>query len=193
MIIVATALTLLSMAVIVAVGQWAFRAAVFFGAMQFVSVVGLCAAADTVRGAEIGKFLSIPWAAGLADPKRGEVEEKFASWGKRVGKALHDLGELLALRNDDATEYNDESNYFSINVSGGQEDGAVIKRLKLDHLLHSYYNPDEPTALYYDYEKVYAAITRACPSGWQRPTEAPLENCPGGDEFCWNHCHRAFH
>lgn len=183
MIIVATALTLLSMAVLVAAGQWAFRACVFFGAMQFVSMVGLCAAADKARGEEFGRFLAIPWAAGLEDPQRGEIEEKFANWGERIGRTLHDLGELLSLRSDDPLEYNDESNYFSINIAGGEEDGALVKRLKLDHLLHSYYNPDEPTVLYYDYEKVYAAITERVAGSWQRKTETPLERYPGGEDF----------
>jgi hypothetical protein len=50
-------------------------------------------------------------------------------------------------------------------------------------LIHSYWNPDQPAKLYYDYELVYAAITERSAAMSGRPTQVTLENFPGSDEM----------
>ncbi len=187
MIVVTTALALMTMGLLVAGGQWVFRSFVFFGAMQFVALVGLCAVADTDRGAWLGEKLGT-LTAGRAPDATGREPfagsdydrkvEPWRQWGRRLGTGLHDLGLALALRDDDADEYTDESNYYTINVSDAMEDGDQVKELKLDHLIHSYFNPDNPTKLYYDYERVYAAVTERAAASWKRRTSTRLDSLP---------------
>lgn len=181
MIIVCTALTLLTMSLLVAGGQWAFRALVLFGAVQFVTVIGCCAAADEDRLASLGGKFGSASAWFSSSSEREKSAEAWTEWGRQLGRSLHELGRVLALRDDRRGEYNDESNYFAINISGDNQDGDSVKELKLDHLLHSYYNADNPTKLYYDYERVYAAITERAANEWERTTEVNLRVPPVAD------------
>ena len=64
-----------------------------------------------------------------------------------------------------------------------RHEGDAVKILKLDYLLHSYFNPDNPTRLYYEYEKVYAAITERAAGQWDRTTDVPLEKIPDDGEL----------
>jgi len=114
---------------------------------------------------------------------RRQAEDAWGKWGGKLGKHLHAVGLALSLRSDDPEEYNDESDYYSINISNARIHGDTVKQLRLDYLLHSYYNADNPTKLYYDYEQVYAAITERAASAWNRTTAAPLDKLPPGDEF----------
>jgi hypothetical protein len=114
---------------------------------------------------------------------RRQAEDAWGKWGSKLGKQLHSVGLALGLRSDEPDEYNDESDYYAINIASARVHGDTVKQLRLDYLLHSYYNPDNPTKLYYDYEQVYAAITERAASSWDRTTAAPLEKLPGGDEF----------
>jgi hypothetical protein len=115
--------------------------------------------------------------------ERKQAEDEWAKWGARLGRQLHAVGLTLAMRSDDPDEYNDESDYYSINISDSLEKGDRIKRLRLDYLVHSYYNPDNPSKLYYDYEQVYAAVTLRAAATWNRPTQVRLEELPAQDEF----------
>ncbi len=55
-----------------------------------------------------------------------------------------------------------ESNYYCIRVSDlTLEGGLQVKVLRLDQLLHSYVVLDDPTALIYGYEKVFAEIANS--------------------------------
>lgn len=110
------------------------------------------------------------------------------AWQNHTGDIaihLHELGLLLWLRDDITGQYHDESNYSYINVSNGYEQGESVKQLRLDKLMHSYFNPAEPTKLYYEYEKIYAEITDRVATGWDRqttvglPAEADLANVLG--------------
>ncbi|HEY3964535.1 MAG TPA: fused MFS/spermidine synthase [Planctomycetaceae bacterium] len=114
--------------------------------------------------------------------ERETAEKEWAKWGARLGRQLHSVGLTLALRSDKANEYNDESDYFSINISNGHEEGDSVKQLRLDYLTHSYYNPDNPTKLYYTYEKVYAAITERAAQLWSRQTTATVRSFPDGGD-----------
>jgi spermidine synthase len=53
-----------------------------------------------------------------------------------------------------------ETNYFCIKVREEERDGEPVRVLILDRLVHSYSSLDDPTRLVYDYEKIYAEITR---------------------------------
>ncbi|MFC1976729.1 fused MFS/spermidine synthase [Chloroflexota bacterium] len=48
-----------------------------------------------------------------------------------------------------------ESNYHTVKVYQNENN---VKSLSLDHLIHSYTNPDDPTVLVYDYIKVFVEI-----------------------------------
>ena len=117
--------------------------------------------------------------------ERKHAEDGWAEWGARLGKQLHSIGLTLAMRSDELDEYNDESNYYSINISDGVDDPTRdnVKMLRLDYLTHSYFNPENPTKLYYDYEKVYAAITLRAAALWNRPTQVRLESLPNHENF----------
>lgn len=114
---------------------------------------------------------------------RREAEDGWGKWGAKLGKHLHSVGLALSLRSDHPEEYNDESDYYSINISNARVHGDTVKQLRLDYLLHSYYNPDNPTKLYYDYEQVYAAITERAAASWNRTTAAPLARLPEGADI----------
>lgn len=113
--------------------------------------------------------------------ERLHAEEEWAKWGEKLGGQLHEVGRTLALRRDDPNDYIDESDYFTIKISNSYEHGDRVKVLTLDHLIHSYWNPDRPTKLYYDYEQVYAAITERAAAMPQRSTEVTLERLPAAD------------
>ena len=154
-----TAATLALMGVFVASGQWMFRGVMFFGWLQFVLWIGLLASA---RQPEL------------------EAGQREKWWHRALGK-VHELGMELNLRNDDPDEYHAESDYFSINVGQripGSDESVQVPALILDHLTHSYFDPDNPTHLYYDYEKIYAGLTERAAEGWKRKVEAPLEKLP---------------
>ncbi|MBI3866571.1 MAG: spermidine synthase, partial [Planctomycetia bacterium] len=114
--------------------------------------------------------------------ERETAEEEWGKWGARLGKQLHAVGLTFALRSDKPNEYNDESDYYSINISNVQEEGDLVKQLRLDFLTHSYYNPENPTKLYYTYEKVYAAITERAAREWSRRTAVSLAAFPGEEQ-----------
>ncbi|MBI4180384.1 MAG: fused MFS/spermidine synthase, partial [Chloroflexi bacterium] len=54
-------------------------------------------------------------------------------------------------------DYTRESNYFTIQVVQGD---VNVKVLVIDHLIHSYVRPGEPTFLLYDYTRVFAEIVK---------------------------------
>ena len=53
-----------------------------------------------------------------------------------------------------------ESNYFCIRISTANIDGRQVRSLVLDHLIHSYVLPEDPSFLGYGYERVYDELTR---------------------------------
>ena len=52
-----------------------------------------------------------------------------------------------------------ETNYFCIKVKEQEVDGAPVRILVLDRLVHSHSSLDDPTKLVYGYEKMYAEVT----------------------------------
>lgn len=166
--------TLAAMGFLSAGSQWAFRSAVLFGWMQFVTWIGLAAAVTDVGMKNLaetfGKVATI-----TSEPfDRSLKMSRWSSFGERFGRQLHELGLTLGLREDNLGEYHDESNYSYINVTQQTENGERVAVLKLDKLIHSYFVLDNPTALNYDYEKVYAAVTEQAVATWDRSTTVSL-------------------
>jgi hypothetical protein len=191
MIIVLTSAALAVMGLLVGVGQWAFRSAVLFGWLQFVAVAGVYSTVDGEACAAVSRFVARiyvvhPLKPGLKEVERRELQRKIDRWsvnGERIGSSLHQVGLALRLRDDQPGVYRDESNYYTIVVEDTVEDGDSIKELKLDHLIHSYWNADNPTKLYYDYERVYAAVTERAASLWSREASVVLPPVSDLDDF----------
>lgn len=187
-IVLMVAATLAAMGVFSAAGQRVFRTAVCAGWLQFVCLTGLAAAANAeslgAAGALVGKALSI-WPASTNAENSGDDGSshtaKVIEWtrfGEQLGENFHALGLTLRLREDDPDEYHDESNYSYINVKPGVEDGDDVKYLRLDKLIHSYYNPSKPTELYYEYERIYAAVTERALTDRRQVTSVSLGAFP---------------
>jgi len=156
-----TAGTLALLAVIVAGSQRLFRAGVVLGWMQMLGWIVLFATARSdvwaAAGLTVGQCLTV-----RSNPvDRAVACNKWEEYGSVVGDKLHELGFLFRLRDDLIRQYHDESNYSDITVMNNELQGKLIKSLKLDKLIHSYYLPHDPTSLHYEYERVYAAVTKA--------------------------------
>ena len=95
--------------------------------------------------------------------------------GEEIGYHLHSLCLYCFLRSDQTGEYHDESNYSYINVSDTLEEDEVVRQLRLDKLVHSYFNPEQPSKLYYEYEKIYAEVTERVATSWSRETSVSVE------------------
>jgi len=100
-----------------------------------------------------------------ADDKAFAKITEWKYFGGNVAGKLHELGLLLKLRDDVPGQYYDESSYSYIHVGDDYTDGSQVRYLRLDKLIHAYYEPDNPTALHYEYEQVYAAVTKATAPG----------------------------
>ena len=112
--------------------------------------------------------------------------ESIDEWrihGEELGRAMHEVGLRLYLRDDLTGEYHDESNYSYVNVHDGFEGDDMVRQLRLDKLVHSYFNPEDPTKLYYEYEQIYAEATHRVTAGWQRETSVDLEAFSGLDRI----------
>jgi spermidine synthase len=67
---------------------------------------------------------------------------------------------LFQARNSWQEHYTRESNYYAINVTTENNPSGTKKSLVLDHLVHSFVYPDEPTRLEYGYEKTFTELAR---------------------------------
>lgn len=114
--------------------------------------------------------------------ERKQAEDEWADWGARLGTQMHVFGLTLALRRDDPRQYNDESDYFSINIADLPSENGVVKVLTQDHLVHSYYDARNPTKLHYEYEQIYAAVTERAAAQWKRRTAVDMAWIPD-DKF----------
>lgn len=108
-----------------------------------------------------------------------ETVDSWREHGEEIGYHLHSLGLYCFLRGDQTGEYHDESNYSYVNVSDALVEGDVTRQLRLDKLVHSYFNPEQPSKLYYEYEKIYAEVTERVATGWNRETPITIEPFDG--------------
>ena len=158
------------LAVIVAGSGRVFRATVVCGWMQLLGWTVLAATSTQPMLAAVGKTVGSTLSVAQSKSKAATTRERWSYYGGSVGLKLHELGLLLKLRDDRVGTYYDESNYSTIIVGEDEaEDGTPIKYLRLDKLIHSYYDPLDPTALHYEYEQVYAAVTKATAKSLVRP------------------------
>lgn len=158
-IIALTALTLAVLSFTVAGGQRIFRVVVVCGWLQTWAIVTLIAISTPELWAGAGEWVAEQTALFRPFDKQLDARDRLRGFGQEIGESLQGLGILLSLRDDTPGEYHDESQYSYINVGTASDMGSDVKFLRLDKLVHSYFNPRQPTELYYDYEKVYAALT----------------------------------
>ncbi len=178
-----TAATLALLAVAVAGGRWAFRTAVVVGWLQFLTFLWVAATitSPTAEGvaAQYGKLLMKI----SPEIEHDHIQRYWAKFGDSLGGKLHELGLILHVRDDELDAYHDESSYSYIQVRDDYIEGIPVRALRLDKLDHSYFDPNEPTKLHYEYEEVYAAIThRAAPRPLPQST-AKIPQFPGRDEL----------
>lgn len=171
-----TSAVLAMLGVIVASGQWVFRTAVVLGWLQTLGLLVLATIGSGDLFAGVVERLAGPPA--VDDDAPGE----WRQFARAVGEKFHEFGLLLKLRDDSPGRYYDESQYSYLEVGDDYVNDAPVKYLRLDKLIHSYYNPEEPTALYYEYEQVYAAVTKRV-AGSPGPVTAPLAQFPGSAEL----------
>ncbi|MBC8117671.1 MAG: fused MFS/spermidine synthase, partial [Candidatus Saccharimonas sp.] len=174
-----TASTLGLLAVIMAGSGKIFRASVVCGWMQLLGWTVLAATCTQPMMAAVGKTVGSTLSVTQSKSKATTTRERWSYFGGSVGLKLHELGLLLKLRDDRVGTYYDESNYSTIIVGEDEaEDGTPIKYLRLDKLIHSYYDPLDPTALHYEYEQVYAAVTKATAKSLVQPVTISINSLP---------------
>ena len=155
-----TASMLAIMAVIVVGTRQVFRTAVVLGWLQLLGWMLLFATSQTNALASAGNALGKCLSLAQSEQEAALTQDQWMTYGGLVGEKFHEIGLILRLRDDPLHKYHDESNYSDILVSDTLLNGKALKMLRLDKLIHSYYDPDDPTSLHYDYEKVYAAVTK---------------------------------
>lgn len=178
-----TAATLALLAIVVAGGRWTFRTAVVVGWLQFLTFLWVAATITSPTAAgvagEYGKLLT----KFSPEMEHDHILRYWPKFGDSLGGKLHELGLILHLRDDELDAFHDESSYSYIQVRDDYIEGVPVRALRLDKLDHSYFDPNEPTKLHYEYEEVYAAIThRAAPQPAEQLT-AKVPQFPGRDEL----------
>lgn len=107
------------------------------------------------------------------------------SRGRRAVIAAAAIAGLFVLRAETRGRYEApcdvESDYFCIKVLDTYANGHPARMLMLDHLIHSYVVPDDPTALDYGYERAYTSLTETHATG--RPQLDTLFIGGGGYSF----------
>lgn len=176
-----TAVTLAMLAIILAGAQKVFRVAVVVGWLQLLGWTLIAATSSADAFGAVGRFAANCVTVTHSKLKATMIRNHWVSVGRSMGTKFHELGLFLHLRDDELNEYRDESNYSDIRISDSHVEGHSVKSLRLDKLIHSYYDPKEPTALHYTYEQVYAAVTKriARPSLGEAMT-IPLDGLVGG-------------
>jgi predicted membrane-bound spermidine synthase len=155
-----TAATLGVLAIIVGGAPRLFRTAVICGWMQLLGWVVLAATCTEQAMAYVSETAGAMTTVMQSQQQAAETRSQWEQFGTTLGTRLHELGLALKLRDDQVGAYYDESNYSTIMVTEGKHRGRPIKHLRLDKLIHSYYDASNPTALHYEYEQIYAAVTK---------------------------------
>ena len=155
-----TAATLGILAAVVAGAPRLFRTAVVCGWLQLLGWTVLAATCTTPAMAHVAESFGTLFTVSQTHNQAVATRIRWREFGDSLGTKLHELGLILKLRDDRIGAYYDESNYSTIMVTEGEHQGQPVKFLRLDKLIHSYYDPARPTALHYEYEQVYAAVTK---------------------------------
>ena len=175
-----TATTLAILAIIVVGAGRTFRTAVVLGWLQLLCWLLLLATCNNQAMASVGLTLGKCLSLSESRNKAIMTQDSWLTYSGYVGDKLHELGLLLRLRDDPLNKYHDESNYSDILINDTEVNEKSVKMLKLDKLIHSYYDPLDPTSLHYEYERVYAAVTKkvAVPATFESQT-LPLKGLAG--------------
>ncbi len=174
-----TATVLALMAVAVAGQRWMFRTAVVCGWLQMLAILLAMATITRPTATVWAERTANAWHLGSDSNLARDSVVSWRAFGGDLGQKLHELGLLVELRGDQPGQYYDESSYSFINVSDDMLEGTPVKALRLDKLIHAYYNPDEPTNLHYEYEQVYAAVTKQAAPNPATDAFAVIPEFPG--------------
>ena len=155
-----TAAMLGILAAIVAGAPRLFRTAVVCGWLQLLGWTVLAATCTQPAMAHVAETVGTLLTVAQTRDQAAATREGWKSFGTSLGTKLHELGLVLRLRDDRIGAYYDESHYSTIMVTDSELRGRLVKNLRLDKLTHSIYDPADPTALHYDYEQIYAAVTK---------------------------------
>ena len=155
-----TSTILALMAIAVAGPRWIFRTAVVCGWLQMLAILLAMATITRPTATVWAERTANAWHLGSSSELARDSVASWRDFGGEVGQKLHELGLIVELRGDEPGQYYDESSYSYIHVSDDLLEGTPVKALRLDKLIHAYYNPDDPTSLHYEYEQVYAAVTK---------------------------------
>lgn len=86
---------------------------------------------------------------------------RLRSVGARLLPAVAVVAAVGVIGGSLKSECDVESNYFCINVREREIEGRTVRALRLDQLVHSYVDLDDPAFFAYGYEKVFADIATA--------------------------------
>ena len=91
------------------------------------------------------------------------------------------VGERLGLRpyEDQWIHFQEETQYSTITVEDDEELPGV-RSMTLDYLIHAYVNLDDSNDLIYEYEQIYAAVTRAAVRDWPPDRQLRALSLGGG-------------
>lgn len=179
-IIALIAVTLALLSVLMAGRRRVFRVVVIVGWLQFFLFMWTAASATRTSWEQAFGSLA-EWSLRLRADETGLRRTTWQRFGGDVGQELHELGLAIGVRDDQVGRYYDESQYSFIHVADAHQNGVPVKVLRLDKLIHSYYDPAEPTALHYDYEKIYAAVTKVATEDRVERLAATIAAFPGWD------------
>lgn len=108
----------------------------------------------------------------------------YGGWRRRWASSVTVLALLLALTAGTAAEgargpCDRETEYYCIQVQEGTAGEIPVRAMKLDHLIHSVVDLNDPTHLLYEYEKIYDWVIR----GWRTTTAPPSAFFIGGGGY----------
>jgi spermidine synthase len=118
-------------------------------------VVGVSATLALV-GVTLLPFFAWPFGAALALGAALLVTES-APWRDKYQWGMRHGFPIVEEKLPDGVVYLDESQYSFIKIT---EEDDLTRDFILDNLIHSHFDPNDPLALIYEYEQVYAAVTR---------------------------------
>jgi predicted membrane-bound spermidine synthase len=93
-------------------------------------------------------------------PSRWKATAPNITTGIILLAVISSMISLAQSRHSWEVNYTSESNYYAINVTSENTANGTRKSLSLDHLVHSFVYPAEPTRLEYGYEKTFTEIAR---------------------------------
>lgn len=119
-------------------------------------------------GLTVGKCLT------MTKPRleAASAQESWLEYGRYVGEKFHEVGLLLRLRDDPLNKYHDEA-ITSTSRSTIRWSTSVRQDAEARQADPQLLRPGNPTSLHYEYERIYAAVTkRAAAPDIRKPVTA---------------------